>query len=96
VALTADGFWQGDQHLKLELQSPTRDLHTKETVMAKVIEFYVPKSLRNSSIRVSQPKLGKVIEFCSVARKSVPAQPAGGVLGWLLETTESNHAVGSE
>ena len=96
MALTADGFWQGDQHLKLELQSPTRDLHTKETVMAKVIEFYVPKSLRNSSIRVSQPKLGKVIEFCSVARKSVPAQPAGGVLGWLLETTESNHAAGSE
>ena len=96
MALTADGFWQGDQHLKLELQSPTRDLHTKETVMAKVIEFYVPKSLRNSFIRVSQPKLGKVIEFCSVARKSVPAQPAGGVLGWLLETTESNRAVGSE
>jgi len=96
VALTADGFWQGDQHLKLELQSPARDLHTKETVMAKVIEFYVPKSLRNSFIRVSQPKLGKVIEFCSVARKSAPAQPAGGVLGWLLETTESNRAVGSE
>jgi hypothetical protein len=64
--------------------------------MAKVIEFYVPKNLRNSLIRISQPKLGKVIEFCSAARESVPAQPAGGVLGWLLETTESNHAVGSE
>jgi hypothetical protein len=64
--------------------------------MTKVIEFYVPKNLRNSFIRVSQPKLGKVIEFCSVARKSVPAQPAAGVLGWLLETTESNRAVGSE
>ena len=64
--------------------------------MAKVIEFYVPKSLRNSLIRVSQPKLGKVIEFRSAARKSVPARPAGGVLGWLLETTESNRAVGSE
>jgi len=64
--------------------------------MAKVIEFYVPKNLRNSLIRVSQPKLGKIIEFCSEARKSVPAQPAGGVRGWLLETTESNRAVGSE
>jgi hypothetical protein len=64
--------------------------------MAKVIEFYVPKSLRNSFMCVSQPKPGKVIEFCSEAGKSVPAQPAGGVLGWLLETTESNRAVGSE
>jgi hypothetical protein len=64
--------------------------------MAKVIEFYVPKNLRSSFIRVSQPKLGKVIEFCAVARKSVPAQPAGGVLGWLLETTESNRAAGSK
>jgi hypothetical protein len=64
--------------------------------MAKVIEFYVPENLRNSSVRVSQPKLGKVIEFCPVAGKSAPAQPAGGVLGWLLETTESNRAVGSE
>jgi hypothetical protein len=64
--------------------------------MAKVIEFYVPKNLRNSLIRVSQPEAGKIIEFCSGARKSVPAQPAGGVHGWLLETTESNRAVGSE
>jgi len=64
--------------------------------MAKVIEFYVPKNLRNSLIRVSQPEPGKIIEFYSGARKSVPAQPAGGVRGWLLETTESNRAVGSE
>jgi hypothetical protein len=63
--------------------------------MAKVIEFYVPKNLRNS-LSVSQPKLRKVIEFCSGAGKSVPTQPAGGVRGWLLETTESNRAVGSE
>jgi hypothetical protein len=64
--------------------------------MAKVIEFYVPENPRNSFVRVSQPKLGKVIEFCSGARKSAPVQPAGGVLGWLLETTESNRAVGSD
>jgi hypothetical protein len=64
--------------------------------MAKVIEFYVPKNLRNSFSRVSQAKPGKVIEFRSGARRSVPAQPAGGVLGWLIETTESNRAVGSE
>jgi len=60
--------------------------------MEKVIEFYVPKNLR----RVSQPRLGKVIEFCAVTRKSGPAEEHGGVRGWLLETTESNRAVGSE
>ena len=64
--------------------------------MAIVIEFYVPKNFRKPlrSAPLRQP--GKVIEFCSVARKSAPAQPDGGVLGWLLETTESNRAVGSE
>ena len=64
--------------------------------MTKVIEFYVPKHLRNSFVRAAQPQLGKVIEFCSQAKKSVPTRPAGGVLGWLLAATETNHAVGSE
>ena len=36
---------------------------TKETVMAKVIEFYVPQNFKNSCKWVPQPQLGKVIEF---------------------------------
>jgi len=40
----------------------------KEIVMAKVIEFYVPKTFR--MVRVSQSQHGKVIEFCSRAKKS--------------------------
>jgi hypothetical protein len=64
--------------------------------MAKVIEFYVPKSSRIRFVRAAQPQPGKVIEFCSQAKKSVPTRPAGGVLGWLVAATESNHAVASE
>jgi hypothetical protein len=64
--------------------------------MAKVIEFYIPKNFRNASERVAPPQPGKVIEFCSEAEKSVPTQPAGGVLGWLLTVTESDLAVGIE
>ena len=64
--------------------------------MAKVIEFYVPKNFRNPFVRAAQPQPGKVIEFCSQAKKSVPTRPAGVVLGWLVAATESNHTVGSE
>jgi len=64
--------------------------------MRKVIEFYVPKHFRNSFVRAAQPQPGKVIEFCSQAKKSVPTRPAGEGLGWLLAATETNHAVGSE
>ena len=45
--------------------------------MAKVIEFYVPKSFRNAFVRTAQPQPGKVIEFCSQAKKSVPTRPSG-------------------
>ena len=38
--------------------------------MAKVIEFYVPKSFRSSCKWVPQLQLGKVIEFRSDAKKS--------------------------
>jgi hypothetical protein len=62
--------------------------------MGKVIEFYVPKNVRNTFVRAAQPQPGKVIEFCSEAKKSVPTRPAGEVLGWLLAVTESNLAVG--
>jgi hypothetical protein len=66
--------------------------------MAKVIEFYVPKIFRNPFVRAAPPQPGKVIEFCSAAKKSVPARPrpGGGVLAWLLEAAEPNRAVGSE
>ena len=64
--------------------------------MAKVIEFYVPKNFRNAFVRPAQPQPGKLVEFCSQAKKSVPTRPAGGVLAWLLEATEPNRAVGSE
>ena len=63
--------------------------------MAKVIEFYVPKNFRNPFVRPARPRLGKLIELRSQAKKSVQTRPARGVLAWLLEATE-NHAVGSE
>jgi len=64
--------------------------------MAKVIEFYVPKNFRNPFVRPAQLQPGKLIEFSSQAKKSIPTRPAGGVLAWLLEATEPNRAVGSE
>jgi hypothetical protein len=64
--------------------------------MAKVIEFYIPKHFRNTRVLGGQPQPGKVIEFCPQSKKSGPSRPTGGVLGWLLAGTESNHAVGSE
>ena len=83
-------------HIELLGASPA-EVHTiKERVMAKVIEFYVPKNFRNAFVRAGQSQPGTVIEFSSQAKKSVPTGPAGGVLGWLLVPTESNHAVGSE
>ncbi len=64
--------------------------------MARVIEFYVPKNFRNAFVRAAQPQPGKVIEFCSQAKTSVPTRPAGGALAWLLAATESDLAVGIE
>jgi hypothetical protein len=64
--------------------------------MAKVIEFYVPKSFRNAFVRAGQPQMRTIIEFSAQAKKSVPTRPAGVVLGWLVAATESNHTVGSE
>ena len=83
-------------HLELLAASPA-EVHTiKERVMAKVIEFYVPKNFWNAFVRAGQPQMGTVIEFSAQAKKSVPTRPVGEVLGWLLAATESNHAVGSE
>ena len=79
-------------HLELLAASPAVD----ERVMAKVIEFYVPKNFRNALVRAAQPQPGTVIEFSSQAKKSLPTRPVGWVLGWVLAATESNHTVGSE
>ena len=38
--------------------------------MAKVIEFYIPKTLQKPSRQVLQLQCGKVIEFCSQTKKS--------------------------
>ena len=84
-------------HLELLAASSPAEFHTiKERVMAKVIEFYVPKNFRNVFVRAGQPQMGTVIEFSAQTKKSVPTRPVGGGLGWLLAATESNHTVGSE
>ena len=61
--------------------------------MAQVIEFYVPKNLWSPFVRAAPPQPGKVMEFCSETKKSVPTQPAGGIFGWLLAVTESDLAI---
>ena len=42
----------------------------EEIVMAKVIEFYVPKRFQRPFQGASQAQSAKVIEFCSQTRKS--------------------------
>jgi hypothetical protein len=42
----------------------------KETVMAKVIEFYIPTCFRRRFRVASQVQCGKVIEFCLATKKS--------------------------
>jgi hypothetical protein len=42
----------------------------KEIVMAKVIEFYIPKNFRKQLRTLTQPQLGKVIEFCPQTKRS--------------------------
>ena len=95
-AVPADGFGRAIRISNLIGARPTGIHRIKEIVMAKVIEFFVPKNFRNPFVRAAQPQSGKVIEFCSQAKKSVPTRPAGGVLGWLLAVTESDLAVGIE
>ena len=41
-----------------------------EIVMAKVIEFYIPKNFRKPLRTVAQPQLGKIIEFCPPTKRS--------------------------
>jgi hypothetical protein len=41
----------------------------KKSVMARVIEFYIPKHFQKTSKRGLQLQSGKVIEFCAKAKK---------------------------
>jgi hypothetical protein len=38
--------------------------------MARVIEFYIPKSFRKPLKTAAQAQLGKIIEFCPRTKKS--------------------------
>ena len=42
----------------------------EEIVMAKVIEFYMPKNFQKPLRTVAQPQLGKIIEFCPQTKRS--------------------------
>ena len=42
----------------------------EEVVMAKVIEFYIPKNFRKSFKWVPELQRGKIIEFCPQTKKS--------------------------
>jgi hypothetical protein len=53
--------------LKPILASPTE---VKEIVMAKVIEFYIPKNFRKPLRTLAQTQLGKIIEFCTQSTRS--------------------------
>jgi hypothetical protein len=53
--------------LKSISASPTE---VKEMVMAKVIEFYMPKNFRKPLRTVAQLQLGKIIEFCPQTKRS--------------------------
>ena len=49
---------------------PTERNEVKEVVMAKVIEFYVPKNFRKPLKCAPALHCGKIIEFCSPTKKS--------------------------
>jgi hypothetical protein len=38
--------------------------------MAKVIEFYMPKSFRKTLRTAAQPQLGRIIEFCRQTKRT--------------------------
>ena len=54
------------------LAQPNAPRSTKvpEIVMAKVIEFYIPKNFRKALRTMTQPQLGKIIEFCPQTKRS--------------------------
>lgn len=57
--------------MKAELHpSPAIGALEQEVVMAKVIEFYVPKNFRKPLKWAPTLHYGKIIEFCSPTKKS--------------------------
>jgi hypothetical protein len=57
--------------VKAELHpSPAIGALEQEVVMAKVIEFYVPKNFRKPLKWAPPLHYGKIIEFCSPTKKS--------------------------
>ena len=42
----------------------------QEIVMAKVIEFYIPKNFRKPLRTVAEPQLGRIVEFCPQTKRS--------------------------
>ena len=60
------------QRRATDLAQPNAPRFTRiqETVMAKVIEFYIPTNFRKPLRRSPQPQLGKIIEFCSQTKRS--------------------------
>ena len=58
---------RGDSAPPLEI---TEADEIKEIVMAKLIEFYIPKNFRKPLRTVAQPQLGKIIEFCPQTKRS--------------------------
>jgi hypothetical protein len=42
----------------------------EEVVMAKVIEFYIPKNFRRSFKLVPELQRGRILEFCPQTKKS--------------------------
>ena len=43
---------------------------TKEVVVAKVIEFYIPNNFRKTLKWVPEVQRGKILEFCPPTKKS--------------------------
>jgi hypothetical protein len=69
-------------HLELLAASPA-EVHTiKERVMAKVIEFYVPKNFRNAFVPAGQPNRERLSSFLrrqrGRSRLDLLAGPPGG------------------
>ena len=69
--------------LQLELLAASpAEVHTiKERVMAKVIEFYVPKNFRNVFVRAGQPNRERLSSFLRRQRSQTRLDPLAGSSG---------------
>src|ERR1700730_6178231 len=43
---------------------------SRRNVMAKLIEYYIPKNFRKALRTAAQPRFGKIIEFCPQSKRS--------------------------